>query len=669
MFAAQLPGWLVVGSLALLAVLALTRTRRWLQGRPNPVSLIGGLFKAPGRYLHDVHDVVVRTPVISVGRHDSGDHTARMHMLFAGGFVAATVLIPLVHLFGLGGRILAAVLVLMLAAMLVGLVFLAQRRKASTLPARLSKGRFNRLPLAGAAFIACFFIATLPHLGVLSAINWVGPIGLLVLAVGAWACLELYIGMAAGPMKHAFNGILHLAWHPRQRRFEGVIDSGLKPLPLAESAAPSAPVAKLGVETAADFKWNQLLGFDACVQCGRCEAACPANAAGLPLNPKKLIQDLVVAIAAETDAAYSGSPHPGRPIGQGKPGAHGAIVGEDAIIHPDTLWACTTCRACVQECPMMIEHVDAVIDMRRFQTLEKAATPGKAAGALEELRATDNLSGKPNKARLEWATDLKLPVMADKKAADVLLWLGEGAFDLRHQRTLRALIKLLRAANVDFAVLGEEELDCGDVPRRLGDEATFQSLARRNLATLARYQFNKIVTADPHVLQVIRNEYPALGKAYAVEHHTTFLNALVAAGKLKVGQLSQAPSLTYHDPCYLGRYNGEIDAPRNLLKGIGIKVVEMERSGMRSSCCGWGGGATFTDVPGKRRIPDVRMEHVKETDAQTVAVACPNCMVMLEGVVQPRPDVVDVAELMLAALEAAPAQAAPAKAAAVEVSA
>lgn len=300
---------------------------------------------------------------------------------------------------------------------------------------------------------------------------------------------------------------------------------------------------------------------------------------------------------------------------------------------------------------MLIEHVDAIVDLRRFQTLEKGATPNKAPAALEDLRATDNLGGKPAAARLDWAADLKLPRLAERGSCDTLLWLGEGAFDLRHQRTLRAVVKLLRQAEVDFAVLGAEELDCGDVARRLGDEATFQELARRNIALLGKYRFERILTADPHVLQVLKNEYPALGGRYRVVHHTTFFARLLEQGRLQAAALDTAP-VTFHDPCYLGRYNGEISAPRAVLKGIGVKVIEMDRSGLRSSCCGWGGGATLTDVPGKRRIPDLRMDQVRATGAATVAVACPNCTVMLEGVVQPRPEVRDVAELLWAAVAA-----------------
>ncbi len=421
--------------------------------------------------------------------------------------------------------------------------------------------------------------------------------------------------------------------------------TGLKALDLADPQAP------LGVEKPSDFTWNQLLGFDACVQCGKCEAMCPAFAAGQPLNPKKLIQDMVIGLAGGNDAKFAGSPYPGKPLGEHGGGPHQPIVALDgkALVDADTLWSCTTCRACVEECPMMIEHVDAIVDMRRHLTLEKGATPNKGAEVLDNLIATDNPGGFAPGGRLNWAVDLNLPLMSEKKSADVLFWVGDGAFDMRNQRTLRAFVKILKAAAVDFAVLGLEERDSGDVARRLGDEATFQNLARRNIATLAKYRFTRIVSCDPHSFHVLKNEYGALGGDYQVLHHSTFIDELLRAGTLQPGR-SKAGSVTYHDPCYLGRYNGEYEAPRNVLRALGIEVKEMQRSGFRSRCCGGGGGAPITDIPGKQRIPDMRMADIRETGAELVAVGCPQCTAMLEGVVAPRPEIKDIAELVAEAL-------------------
>ncbi|NMY51297.1 dimethylglycine demethylation protein DgcB [Pseudomonas sp. WS 5011] len=620
---------LLFAALALAVIGAAKRFLMWRRGRPAQVDWLGGLLAMPRRYMVDLHHVVARDKYI-----------ANTHVATAGGFVLAAVLAILVHGFGLQSRILGFALLAATALMFVGALFVAKRRLDP--PSRLSKGPWMRLPKSLLMFAGSFFIATLPVAGILPA-DFGGWVLALLLTVGvAWGVSELFFGMTwGGPMKHAFAGALHLAWHRRSERFGGGRSTGLKALNLDDRNAP------LGVEKPTDFTWNQLLGFDACVQCGKCEAACPAFAAGQPLNPKKLIQDMVVGLAGGTDANFAGSPSPGKPVGEHRGGPHLTIVNlhGKALVDAETLWSCTTCRACVEECPMMIEHVDAIVDMRRHLTLEKGATPNKGAEVLDNLIATDNPGGFAPGGRLNWAADLNLPLMSDKQNVDVLFWVGDGAFDMRNQRTLRAFVKVLKAAKVDFAVLGLEERDSGDVARRLGDEATFQLLAKRNIATLAKYQFKRIVTCDPHSFHVLKNEYGELGGRYSVLHHSTYMDELITGQKLNLGT-HKGGSVTYHDPCYLGRYNGEYEAPRNVLNAIGIEVKEMQRSGFRSRCCGGGGGAPITDIPGKQRIPDMRMVDIKETAAELVAVGCPQCTAMLEGVVGPRPEVKDIAELV-----------------------
>ena len=625
---------LLFAALALAVIGAARRFLMWRRGRPAKVDWIGGLLKMPRRYLVDLHHVVERDKYMS-----------KTHVATAGGFVLAAVLAIVVHGFGLHNRILGFALLAATVLMFTGALFVAKRRL--TPPSRLSKGPWMRLPKSLLMFAASFFIATLPVAGILPAgFSWQSSGGWIlaaILTVGvAWGVSELFFGMTwGGPMKHAFAGALHLAWHRRSERFGGGRSTGLKALDLNDPKAP------LGVEKPTDFTWNQLLGFDACVQCGKCEAMCPAFAAGQPLNPKKLIQDMVIGLAGGNDAKFAGSPYPGKPLGEHGGGPHQPIVSLQgkALVDADTLWSCTTCRACVEECPMMIEHVDAIVDMRRHLTLEKGSTPNKGADVLENLIATDNPGGFAPGGRLNWAADLNLPLIADKGSAEVLFWVGDGAFDMRNQRTLRAFVKILKASGVDFAVLGLEERDSGDVARRLGDEATFQQLAKRNIATLNQYRFKTIVSCDPHSFHVLKNEYGALGGHYQVMHHSTFIETLLQRGTLNLGQ-HKGGSVTYHDPCYLGRYNGEYEAPRAVLKAIGIEVKEMQRSGFRSRCCGGGGGAPITDIPGKQRIPDMRMEDIKETGAELVAVGCPQCTVMLEGVVEPRPQIKDIAELV-----------------------
>ncbi|WP_110642818.1 (Fe-S)-binding protein [Salinicola sp. CPA57] len=663
---------LIFAALALGAAGAVRRIRLWRQGQRTPM-VWRRLLLMPRRYLNDLHHIVARDKAMA--------HT---HVATAGGFAAAMALALVVHGFGWRNPILGGLLLAASAVMFVGALAVNRRRLNSPtrpFPRKLSRGPWQRLSKSLIAYSVGMFLVSLPIVGftpenlvgVAPNVLGGGVLAIVLAAVLVWGLLEMLVGMGwGGPMKHAFAGSFHLAFHRRPERFDdhhpdaspkkthdvhrGSRSTALFPLDLTAKT--------LGVEKPADFQWEQLLGFDACVQCGRCQSVCPAYAAGQPLNPKKLIQDMVVGMAGGSDARYAGSGHPQQAggIDVGKPGfGHHRGGPSDAIVpqlvEAQTLWACTTCRACVEECPMMIEHVDAIVDMRRFITLERGETPEKGAAAIDNLIATDNPGGLDNASRLDWAADLEIPRIQDRpEGVDVLLWLGDGAFDMRNQRTLRSLVKILRAGGVDFAVLGEEERDSGDVARRLGDEATFQRLAERNIATLSRYRFARIVTADPHSFHVLGREYGAFGGDYVVRHHSTFIAELFDGGRLSVAAPAQAETVTYHDPCYLGRYNGEFAAPRQVLAALGVDVVEMERSGYRSRCCGGGGGAALSDVPGRARIPDMRMEDVRTTGATTVAVACPQCTAMLEGVVEPRPRILDLAELVAEALvEPAPA--------------
>lgn len=615
-------------SVAGLSVGLMCRAALWRAGRNASVSWLG-LLAIPKRYFVDLHHVVARDPYI-----------ARTHVATAGGAIAAMTLVAVNYGLMLYASVLNTAIALFALVMLVGVLFVWHRRR--TPPTRLSRGAWMRLPWMLAAFAVGLLALGLIPLQFVSGLSALATV--LLLGLGAWT---LTVGATrGGPMKHALAGLLHLAFHPRQERFkqdgDGTPPTALKPLKLEEG--------ELGVGKPVDFRWNQLLGFDACVQCGKCETACPSFAAGQPLNPKKLIQDMVVGMAGGSDANFAGSPYPGIPLGrhQGRP--QDLIV--PGLISSDTLWSCTTCRACVQECPMLIEHVDAIVDMRRHQTLQYGEVPGKGPEVLANLRETGNAGGFDLGVRYNWAVDLGVRQITPEQTVDVLLIVGEGGFDMRYQRTLRALVKVLQAADVDFAVLGSLETDTGDVARRLGDEATFQNMARHMIAQLSVFTFKRIVTADPHVMHCLRNEYPAFGGRYEVFHHTTFMAQLVNAGKIKpCAAVDGDRRFTYHDPCYLGRYNGEIEAPRELLKLLGLPLHEMERSGMRGRCCGGGGGAPLTDIPGKQRIPDIRIHDARAVCAETVVVACPNCTAMLEGVVGPRPEVRDIAELLAAALE------------------
>ncbi len=654
--------WLGVG---LLAVGLLRRARLWQRGQPAQVSL-AGLLSVPRRYFRDLHDVVAREPAV-----------ARAHVAVAGGAVACLALVGLNEGLRLRWPLLDLLLVLAAAAMLCGALAMARRRRRAEIRQRLSSGPWDRLPWTlGVGALGLFGLGAL-GLG--------GPEDLMALPSGLATGIALIVALAvlvgaaeltlgiglAGPMKHAVAGLLHLGFHPRPARFftgpepvgPGTVRdfTSLEPLALEQH--------EYGQGRVRDFAWNRMLSFDACVQCGKCQEACPAYAAGQPLNPKKLIQDLVTAMSSGDGSSYRGKPHPGVDMGlRGNP--DDALVPD--MIRAETLWSCTTCRACVQACPMMIEHVDTVVGMRRYLCLVGGEVPGKGQDVLAALRDTDTQSRQPLHERYQWATDLPLRVLTPGQNTPWLLIAGESAFDLRAQRTLRILVKTLARAGITLSVLGgtgpdDGESDTGDVARRLGDEATFQVLARQLMkridAVRPPNRTLNIVTADPHVLHALRNEYPVLdsrfGENLKVWHHSELLAELLNAGALvpegqSSGVARNALKITYHDPCYLGRYNGQVEAPRQALGRVGIEIVEMGRHGRSSRCCGGGGGAPLTDIPGERRIPDIRIEDARATGATLVAVACPQCAVMLEGVTGPRPQVLDVAEIVGEALGVAP---------------
>lgn len=603
---------------------ALLRSRLWLSGRKvGPVSMTS-LLSIPKRYLVDVHEVVAR------------DRTsARMHVAIAGGTVAAVPIFELRYLVPLQWLFLDWLLVAALTGMILGGIAFAKRRQwhKRSLNGHLSAGEWKifswLLALWGASMLATHGLA-------MASVR---------LPLLSWACVALGCFCAllvaaragtSGKLRHAIAGALHLAFHPRPARFKaGERSTALRPI--------ENPDGMSGVAKPTDFLWNQLLGFDACVECGRCEEVCPAFAAGQPLNPKKLVQDMVVGFSkAKSDFRYTGQGHPGIELGLISGAPDLPIVPN--LVAPETLWSCTTCRACVEECPMMIEHVDAIVDLRRH-LVDEGELQGPAARALEYVRETDTRTGKSLGDRFDWAAGLPVKRISIDLPVDVLLWAGEAAFDARGQRTLRAFVELLDKAGVDFAVLGDEETDVGDLARRLGDEPTFMRLFTHNKSTLSKYKFARIVTPDPHVLQCLGQEYAALGARWPVEHHTQMLATLIEQGKLMPAALHSA-SVTFHDPCYLGRYSGEFEAPRVILKAIGAQVSEMVQSGRRSRCCGGGGGAALTDVAGARRIPDMRMADARDTGARTLAVACPQCAVMFEGVAQDVQVVKDVAELL-----------------------
>jgi len=393
----------------------------------------------------------------------------------------------------------------------------------------------------------------------------------------------------------------------------------------------------LGVNALSSFTWKDLLDLDACTECGRCTAVCPANAVGKLLSPRDLILDLRHLSRTQDDFS--------------KP-----IIDATPALSPEALWACTTCGACVESCPVSIAQMPKIIDMRRHLAMEEAVLPDTMEKAIGSLEARGHPYAGTQFSRLDWMKGLQVPQRADIQECDVLLWVGcGGALVERNQRVTRAMAQLLEKAGVRYAVLGREERCTGDPARRMGNEFLFQNLARENIATLQRYQVKTVVTACPHCFNTIRNEYPELGGNFEVLHHSQFLERLVSEGKLSPKAQSEA-KVTFHDPCYLGRQNKIFDAPRQLVQlSIRPASIEMEKSRENSFCCGGGGGMSFVDEPANQRVNQERARQVLETGADVVAVACPFCMTMLEDGVSAvrssdpstRPTkVLDVAELL-----------------------
>ena len=369
----------------------------------------------------------------------------------------------------------------------------------------------------------------------------------------------------------------------------------------------------LGAATPADLTWKQLLDVATCTECGRCQAVCPAWATDKPLSPKLVVLGIRDAAASAWDAPLVGG-----------------------AVDPDALWACTTCGACVQECPVDIEHLDPILDLRRNQVMAASAFPRELGKAFAGMERQGNPWGAPARKRMAWAEPLDFPVpvvgtdVASLADVDYLFWVGcAGAYDDRAGRTTRAGAELMRAAGVTFAVLGEAETCTGDSARRAGNELLFQQMAAANVATLNGAGARRIVVTCAHCFNTIAREYPAFGGSYEVVHHTELLNTLVAEGRLVPLPTTDERTVTYHDPCYLGRHNEIYAPPRELLAAAGITVTEMPRTREDAFCCGGGGARAFMEESIGTRIGTARAAEAVGTGAAAVATACPFCTTML----------------------------------------
>ncbi len=411
-----------------------------------------------------------------------------------------------------------------------------------------------------------------------------------------------------------------------------------------------------GVGEVGHFTWKQMLDFATCTECGRCQSACPAWNTEKPLSPKLLIMNLRDNMFASATPLLTGE------------GEQTALVPN--VIDPDVLWSCTTCGACVEECPVDIEHIDAIVDMRRYQVLMDSEFPSEAGLMLRNVENQGDPWGLGQNKRTEWTQtlDFEVPVVTGTIPDDIeyLYWVGcAGALDERARKGAQATARMLHRAGVTFAILGPKESCTGDPVRRLGNEYLYQEQTKMNIATLDEVGAKKIIASCPHCFNTIKNEYPSLGGTYEVIHHAQLLEHLVKTGRLTPGS-GYSGKVTYHDPCYLGRHNRVIQEPRTVLSAIpGVEQVEMRRCKERGFCCGAGGARMWLEENIGKRVNMERTEEALGTGADVVSTACPYCMIMLDDAVRAhdKQDEVRVLDLSQLVEESLTGGAAPAAAA------
>jgi Fe-S oxidoreductase/nitrate reductase gamma subunit len=413
----------------------------------------------------------------------------------------------------------------------------------------------------------------------------------------------------------------------------------LKPLNLEDET-----VEVYGAGDIEQFSWKQLLDGYSCTECGRCTDSCPAATVGKSLSPRKIIVEIRKRTSEKAPLLAKG-------IFEGK-------TFEKTLIHDyisDTeLWECTTCMACVQECPVMIEHIDSIVDMRRDLVLTESKFPPGLNSVFKSIETNFTPWAFNSADRAGWAEGMGIKTMSENSDCDVLFWVGcAGSFDNRYKKVTKAFASLMQKANINFRILGNEEKCNGDTARRLGNEYLAQLMMKENIETLNGYGVKKIVTACPHCFHSLKNEYKQFGGNYEVVHHSQFIQKLLDDGSIKLKEDSKETKITYHDSCYLGRYNGVFDSPRESLKKInGLEIVEMKRNRSKGFCCGAGGGRMFLEDEEGGRINVERTREALETNTGTIASACPFCMTMLTDGVKhfeksEQVEIKDIAEIIL----------------------
>jgi Fe-S oxidoreductase len=525
---------------------------------------------------------------------------------------------------------------------------------------------------------------------------WLGPMvagvgkegAIAIASVAWWANVLTVLGFL---MYLPYSKHLHLLATPFNVFFRNFGPRGaLQPIENLEERED------YGVHEVTQFTWKQLLDGYACTECGRCNSVCPALATDKPLWPKEIILGVKEELLGQGGMTMVGA---GEAVEETK---HEPLVG--GVIKEESLWACTNCGACVEICPVSIEHVQKIDDMRRYLVMEESSFPQEVTPLFNNLERNGNPWEISNDTRAEWAAGLNIPTLAEDPDVEVLYWVGcMGSFDARNRKVATAFAKVMQAAGVRFGILGPEESCTGDPARRIGNEYLYYMLAQQNIETLNGYGFGKggekadganganganggnggngasaapyrgvgvepgraynvktVVATCPHCFNTIKNEYPQLGGTFEVVHHTEFIDRLISTGQLQLPVGFDRRKLTYHDPCFIGRWNDVYDEPRRVLNVINADgVQEMARSRNRSFCCGGGGGRVWMEEKVGKRINNTRVQEALDTGAEAMAAACPFCITMFEDGIKAveasdRFGVEDIAEILARALEAAP---------------
>ena len=624
---------LLIATAFIIMIMGLSR--RWSLWKKKKDKNISGNFRSVAGYLVK-HTEILKQPFVGAA------HMA----VFWGFFIPFTVIVLAQFGFSIPN---APALVLSLlqevagSVMLAGTLYLFFRRINS---GETDGPKRTIIPMFILLFILVSgFLAEATRLSITGSTSaWASPVG--------WA---LSFGLPSSPLFMQFMIRLHffaVLFFIVSIPFTFMRHLAASPLNIFyKKQGPKAALRKIapetgeiGANTAEDFSWKQLLEIESCVSCGRCEENCPAAISGKPLSPRKVIRKILE--QAETAAGCKNNLF--------KPLAPSLL---EYVISDDEIWACTTCMACVEHCPVFVEAMDKIVDMRRYQVMGKGNLPTEARPMIRDLELYGDVQGKGAAHRADWAMHRDVPRIGDEKNAEILFWVGcSGAFHPRNKETAQAFTRILKAAGISFAILAQEELCCGDPARRLGEETLFQSLAKQNISRFKQHQIKKIVTLCPHCLNTLKNEYPELGCNIPVVHATQFVMDLIRENKITL-KYPAVKKIAVHDACYLGRYNEVYQPPRDICKAIpGTQLLELGRCRENGFCCGGGGGRMWLHEKIGQNINLIRAEEIANADIDIIGTSCPYCLVMLDDGVKSLerekiPEVADIIDIVAEAIQ------------------